>query len=67
MKATILGLVLGAGTVVFSARVVAQEPVEFADPKLKAVVERELGPDPTPDDMLRLRTMAEQRITKQSN
>ena len=36
----------------------AQEPVEFADPALKAAVEAKLGvSDPTPDDMRRLRTL----------
>ena len=43
-------VVLGAGVVV------AEEPVYFADEKLKAAVERELGvSDPTPSDMVGLR------------
>ena len=59
MKTTILGLVLAAG---LYGPVVAQEPVEFADPELRAAVERWLGvSDPTPGDMLALTSLVAER------
>ncbi len=58
MKTTILGLVLAAMAVAFDSSVVAQEPVEFADPFLEAAVERALGvSDPTPGEMLELTSL----------
>jgi len=55
MKRVLLALTL---SVSLSGLVQAEDPVEFADPKLKAAVEGELWiSDPTPTDMLGLTTL----------